>query len=293
MSRISLELDLLKTLVAGIDAGSFSRAADKIGRSQSAVSLQMKKLEEQLDIELFEKQGRSVGLTTAGKTLYDYARQMLELHDEAVAAVKGVALRGHVRFGMSADFENSWLPVALARFSRAHSGVTMDIHIERNSRLAEKIAQGELDLALFFSRKKVAHAAPIAEFEMIWIGHPGFSTAAEQDLPLLLLEQPCIFHRAAVSALEKARIGWRIAVSSPTQGGLWAAAAAGIGITVRTAVSKPPALADLGETLSLPALPEIGLYLAQAPQSHNEVAARLKDAVLEVFQEHTRPSTKG
>ncbi|MDQ9171160.1 LysR substrate-binding domain-containing protein [Oxalobacteraceae bacterium R-40] len=285
MSRINLELDLLKTLVAGIDAGSFARAADKIGRSQSAVSLQMKKLEEQLDVEIFAKQGRSLSLTPAGKILYDYALQMLELHDEAVAAIKGTALHGHVRFGMSADFENSWVPLALARFSRAHAGVTMDIHIERNSRLAEKIAQGELDIALFFSRKMQAHSDPIAHLDMIWIGQAEFSRTPEEALPLLLLEQPCIFHQAAVSALDESGIKWRIAVTSPTQGGLWAAAAAGIGITVRTAISKPSNLANLGKKLGLPSLPEIGLYLAQAPDSQNEVAARLKATVLEVFQE--------
>lgn len=285
MSRILLELDLLKTLVAGIDAGSFARAADKIGRSQSAVSLQMKKLEEQLDIDLFEKQGRSLALTPAGKTLYDYAQHMLQLHDEAVSAVKGIALRGHVRFGMSADFENSWLPDALARFSRAHSGVTMDIQIERNSKLSEKIAQGELDLALFFSKKKLAHATSIAQQDMVWIGRPEFSMRADDPLPLLLLEQPCIFHQAAVSALDKAGIKWRVAVTSPTQGGLWAAAAAGIGISVRTAISKPSSLADLGDVLGLPPLPEIGLYLAQAPQSKNDVAERLRDTIIEVFNE--------
>jgi DNA-binding transcriptional LysR family regulator len=285
MPRISLELDLLKTLVAGIDAGSFARAADKIGRSQSAVSLQMKKLEDQLDVAIFEKQGRSLTLTPAGKTLYDYARQMLELHDEAVAAVKGIALQGHVRFGMSADFENSWLPLALARFTRAHRGVTMDIHIERNSILAAKIGQGELDMALFFSRKQLPHSAPIAQREMIWIGQAGFLVASDEALPLLLLEQPCIFHQAAVSALDKAGVKWRIAVTSPTQGGLWAAAAAGIGVTVRTAISKPPQLADLGSALALPTLPEINLYLSRAPGSQNDVAARLKETVIEVFQE--------
>jgi DNA-binding transcriptional LysR family regulator len=113
---------------------------------------------------------------------------MLDLHDEAVAAVKGSALQGHVRFGMSADFENSWLPGALARFARAHAGVTMDMHIERNSRFAEKIAQEELDLALFFSRKKVPHAEPIAQSAMTWIGHAGFSWSSDDALPLLLLE---------------------------------------------------------------------------------------------------------
>jgi DNA-binding transcriptional LysR family regulator len=247
----------------------------------------MKRLEDQLEVAIFEKQGRSLSLTPAGKTLYGYACQMLELHDEAVAAVKGVALRGHVRFGMSADFENSWLPLALARFTRAHKGVTLDIHIERNSILAEKIAQGELDMALFFSRKHIAHSIPIAQREMIWIGQSGFSPAHDEALPLLLLEKPCIFHQAAVSALDKAGVKWRIAVTSPTQGGLWAAAAAGIGVTVRTAISKPPQLADLGATLGLPALPEINLYLSRAPGSQNDVAARLKETVIDVFQEQS------
>jgi DNA-binding transcriptional LysR family regulator len=285
MSRISLELDLLKTLVTGIDAGSFARASDKIGRSQSAVSLQMKKLEELLDVDIFEKQGRALALTPAGKTLYGYARQMLDLHDEAVASVRGTALTGHVRFGMSADFENSWLPEALSRFTRAHAGVSMDIHIERNSTLAEKIMHGELDVALFFSRKELPETTAIAHLDMIWIAQPELNLQNEEAMPLLLLEKSCVFHHAAVSALDEVGIKWRIAVTSPTQGGLWAAATAGIGVTVRTRISMPANLADVGKKLMLPKLPSIGLYLTESPQLESPVASRLKQNIMEVFEE--------
>ncbi|WP_151637829.1 LysR family transcriptional regulator [Noviherbaspirillum aerium] len=285
MSLPLLELDVLRTFAAGVDIGNFARAAEKIGRSQSAVSLQMKKLEEQLDIAIFEKQGRSLALTGAGRALYDYAKRMLELNEEAVGAVRGIAVDGEVRFGMSVDFENTWLPATLARFTRSHGNVTVEIRMDRNAVLAARVDRGEVDIALLFAHDAGLNSERVADVGMIWIGRPDLAWKPEQPLPLLLLEQPCLFTQAALQALDAARIKWRVAVTSPSLGGLWAAAEAGMGITVRSAVSMPRGLADLGSTLALPSLPGIGLCIKQSEKAGSQAVMRLRQALLDVLQE--------
>ncbi|KRB84837.1 LysR family transcriptional regulator [Noviherbaspirillum sp. Root189] len=289
MSRLLLDLDLLRTLVTGISMGSFARAADKIGRSQSALSLQMKKLEEQLDVEIFEKQGRSLTLTAAGRTLHDYAQRMLELNEETVAAVRGSAVMGSVRFGMSVDFENTWLPATLARFARSHPQVAIEIRMDRNSALAVQVDRGEIDIALIFSNEKTEGAEPIAELDMVWIGRPDLSLAPDEPLPLLLLEQPCVFRQAAIKSLDDAGIKWRIAVTSPSLGGLWAAAEAGIGVTVRCAVAAPRGLTNVGIERRLPTLPGIGLVIRHGHKPITPAIARLREVILEVLHENLPP----
>ncbi|MEC4722042.1 LysR substrate-binding domain-containing protein [Noviherbaspirillum sp. CPCC 100848] len=285
MSQPLLELDVLKTFAAGIDVGSFARAAEKVGRSQSAVSLQMKKLEEQLNIAIFEKQGRSLALTAAGKTLYDYAKRMLELNEEAVGAVRGIAVDGEVRFGMSVDFENTWLPATLARFTRSHGNVTVEIRIDRNAVLSAQIERGEVDIALLFTHDGGPGSERIADVGMAWLGRPDLAWKPEQPLPLLLLEQPCVFTHAALQALDAARVKWRIVATSPSLGGLWAAAEAGMGLTVRTGLSMPRSLTDLGTTLALPPLPSVGLFIKQSVKAGGPAVMRLRQALLDVLQE--------
>ncbi|WP_233575791.1 LysR substrate-binding domain-containing protein [Noviherbaspirillum saxi] len=279
-------MDLLRTLVIGITTGSFARAADRIGRSQSAVSLQMKKLEEQLDVEIFEKQGRALALTPAGKTLHDYALRMLELNAETVAAVRGSAIMGSVRFGMSVDFENTWLPATLARFARSHPHVAIEIRMDRNSVLAAQIERNEIDIALIFSNDRRADIKRVAELDMTWIGKPDTNWPSEEPLPLLLLESPCIFRQAAIKALDDAGIKWRIAVTSLSLGGLWAAAEAGLGLTVRSAVSIPHGLANIGPARALPALPRIGLCISQADKPTTPAISRLHEVITEVLAEN-------
>lgn len=286
MAHPVLDFDLLRSLVLGIEAGSFARASERIGRTQSAVSLQMKKLEEALDVDIFEKNGRSLTLTPAGQTLHGYARRLLELHDEAVDSVRGVALTGHVRFGMSVDFENTWLPATIARFSRAHLDVSMEVNMERNSVLATQIKQGGIDLALVFGYKHGVSAEQVAELDMIWIGRPDLTLRPNEPLPLLLLERPCLFRQAALDALDRAGIKWRIAVTSPTQGGLWAAAQVGIGVTVRTEVSMPKDLANLGSALQLPKLPTIDLSILRSDKRPTPVIERLEKIIIDVLREN-------
>jgi DNA-binding transcriptional LysR family regulator len=121
--RTNLDMDVLRTFVTGFELGSFARAADRLGRSQSAVSTQLRKLEEQIGLPLVQKSGRGLALTTAGERLLSYAKRLLELNDEAVDTIRGSDLEGWVRLGLPQDFADTFLPAVLGRFSRAHPRV--------------------------------------------------------------------------------------------------------------------------------------------------------------------------
>src|SRR5882724_8964547 len=150
MSQINLQIDVLRTFVVGHDLGSFARAAAQLGRSTSAISLQMRKLEEQVGKPLFRKEGRGLALTQAGEVLLAHARRLVELNDAALAAVRGPAVTGHVRLGMPQDFTETWLPAMLARFAKINPDIRVDVVGDRNAILNESLARGDLDLALLW-----------------------------------------------------------------------------------------------------------------------------------------------
>ena len=150
MLRTNLDTDVLRTLVAARQLGGFNRAAQQVGRSQSAVSQQIRKLEEQVGQPLFRREGRRLALTEAGDVILSYARRILDLNDEAVAAVRGTALGGTIRVGLPTDFAESWLPVVLARFKRAHPGVRVEASTDRRAILIDRLDKGQLDLVLLF-----------------------------------------------------------------------------------------------------------------------------------------------
>src|ERR1700716_564584 len=139
----NLDIDFLRTLASAEDLGGMNRAAERVGRSQSAVSQQMRKLEEKIGQRLFRKQGRGLMLTEAGELLLKYARRILALNDEAVAALSGPGLEGAVRIGLPGDFAETWLPSALGRFKRAHPMVRVQASVDRNAVLLERLENGQ------------------------------------------------------------------------------------------------------------------------------------------------------
>ena len=148
MTQVMFDLDVLRTFSTGMALGSYARAADKLGRSTSAVSAQLKKLESQAGTVLFRKEGRGLALTDAGETLLAYAHRMLELNDEASAALRGADLQGWVRLGLQEDLAETLLPPELGRSGRAHPKVRIEACVARSGELRERLELGQLDLAL-------------------------------------------------------------------------------------------------------------------------------------------------
>src|SRR5260221_10147863 len=168
--RINLDTDILRTLVAAQQRGGFNRAARQVGRSQSAVSQKIRKLEDQLGQALFRKEGRGLALTEAGDVVLSYARRILDLNDEAVAAVCGSSIAGSVRFGLPTDFAETWLPTALGRFKRAHPGVQVEVYADRRANLIDRLDKGQLDLALLFGGRLRSDSQLLTALPMTWIG---------------------------------------------------------------------------------------------------------------------------
>src|SRR5260221_2064699 len=137
--RINLDTDILRTLVAAQQLGGFNRAARQVGRSQSAVSQQIRKLEDQLGQALFRKEGRGLALTESVDVVLSYARRILDLNDEAVAAVRGSSIAGSGRFGLPTDFAETWLSTALGRFKLAHPRVQIEAYADRRAHLIDRI----------------------------------------------------------------------------------------------------------------------------------------------------------
>lgn len=263
MQQPNLDMDALRTLAAILRLGSLARAAERVGRSQSAVSQQMRKLEAQLGQPLFRKQGRKVVLTEAGDRVHAYALRILALNDEAVHTVHGASIGGTVRFGLPGDFAESWLPAALGQFKQAHPAVRVDVEVDRNGALLERLDRGELDLVLAMGHAQRADAERLATLPMTWVGAADAARRlrSSEVIDLALYRPPCFFRQAGTEALDKAGLAWRPAYLTSSLQSLWAGVAAGLGITLRTSAGIPPGLSRLDGRHGLPPLPRVDVCL--------------------------------
>lgn len=288
MALTNLDMDVMRTLLAAHQLGSLNRAAERVGRSQSAISQQFRKLEDQVGLPLFRRQGRGLVLTDAGDTILSYAKRILDLNDEAIRSVRGTALEGSVRFGLPSDFAETWLPGVLGAFKRTHPAVRVEIAVEPNRLLLERLDKEELDLVLAMGNQARADAERVASLPMTWIGPDSSDTTTTscKPLDLALYNAPCMFRRAGVQALEDANISWRLAYTTASLQSLWAGVAAGLGITVRTATDIPPSLRRLGVADGLPELPTIDLCLHGAHRKLSPALEQLKQVVLESAIKH-------
>lgn len=294
MRGIHFDLDALRSLAVGVELGSFAKAAERLNRSTSAVSAQLKKLEEQAGTPILRRAGRGLALTDAGDTLLAYARRLLDLNDEAATALRGAALEGGVRLGLQEDFGESLLSSVLGRFARAHPRVRIEARIARNVELLDRVRAGQLDLALAWDTgDALAQGEHLGEVPMCWIGSrtgaPEFPSDNREPLPLVMLESPCVMRSAATAALDRAGIPWRLAFTSASLAGIWAAVNAGLGLSLRTPIGLPESVRVLDDP-ALPAVPTLGIGLfglssadAMPAPAVTRLADLLREAVRDVL----------
>lgn len=284
MSRITFDLNVMRSFVMGIELGSFAKAAERLGRSTSAISAQLKKLEDQAGMPVLRKEGRGMVLTEAGEVMLGYARRLLDLNDEAVSAVRGVQLEGRVRLGLQEDFGERLLPDVLGRFKRAHPRLRVEVHIARNAALLQSLRAGRLDLALAWETEgHLPYGQPIRVLPMHWIGNASgdVTHGSDEPLPLVVLEAPCLMRTAALQALDRAGLPWRIVFTSASLAGTWAAVKAGLGISVRTTLGLPADLRAMSaEEAKLPELPTLGLVLYRGEAEPAPPVARLANLIV-------------
>jgi DNA-binding transcriptional LysR family regulator len=283
--RPTFDMDALRTMVLGTELGSFARAALRLGRSQSAVSMQLKKLEQQAGRPLFRRDGRGLVPTEAGDALLAYARRIVALNDEAAASLGATAAAASVRLGLPQDLFEDVMPEALTRFARRRPAVHVEVRAGRNYALEEEVRAGRLDVAVAFCAPGTQpQSTRIAALPMLWLGGKGATRPAPgAAVPLVLFDHPCLFRQAALRTLEEKGLPWRLALTTPSLPGVWAALRSGHGVTVRTAHRLPTRIRDLGRALGLPRLPPIELGLLAADEL-SPAAAELRDILGDVVR---------
>lgn len=271
---VNLPTNLLRSFVAIVDTGSMLNASEQVFVTQSALSLQIKRLEELVQQTLFLREGRRLILTAAGNVLLDYSRRVLSLHDEAVAAVSAGRFAGPARIGMVQDFADTLLSGLLSRFAELHPDAQIYARVAGTAELQALLDRRELDILLGFAAPNDASAVTVAP--MSWYGEGALLD--RPVIPLAVLEEPCRFREAAIRSLEDAGLTWRIAVETPNLATLKAAVSAGLGITCRTHLF-------LGEGAGLederlPSLPRVAAILRSADQL-DRAAQRLAELARE------------
>jgi len=266
--------------VAVVDNAGFTRAAERVGRTQSTVSLQIKKLEDGLGKRVFERGGRDLLLTPDGEILLNYARQLLHLADEARSRMLEPDVEGTVRLGTPEDFATVYLPDVLAQFARTHPHVALEVNCNFSYNLLEGFSKGEYDLVLV-KREPQGPAGGTAVWRdvLVWVGGPKLVLDGVRPVPLVLAHAPDVYRKRALAVLQAAKRDSRIVFTSPSSEGLQAAVRAGLGVTVLSKDMVPEGLMLLGAEYGLPEMPDTEIALYRAPGALSRAAQLLAEHI--------------
>lgn len=252
------EPDLLKALVAFADTGTLARTAKVVGRTPSAVTAQMQRLEEVAGTALLQPSGRGRMLTDAGERLVAHARAILAAHRQAWASLAAIEPEGRLGIGLTQDFTGAGLTDALGAFARARPRLQLALRVGRSGDLAAQFGAGEIDVMVAMREHVRPDEVATFALPMRWLAaRTAALPTAHLPLPLALLDAPCGFRDATLRALEKAGRDYRIAATSATLEGVFAAVRAGIAVTVRTGSRPEEGIAEAPADLALPPLPRV------------------------------------
>ncbi|MBL8336444.1 MAG: LysR family transcriptional regulator [Rhodoferax sp.] len=267
-----LQIDWLRSFVATLDAGSLSGGALEVHRSQSAVSVQLQKLEAAVGCRLLVRGPRQLSLTPEGQVLLGYARRLLDLQSEAQAALEVEPVTGLVRLGVPDDYASKYLTPVLKRFAPRHGGVEIQLDCEQSTSLIPRVARGELDLALV-SRDHARRGTLLFHEPMVWVGSPQFEIWSRSPLPIAVYESTSLGRRSAINALAAQGRPYKVVYNSSSLAGQIAAVESGLAVAALTQCSAPPHLQVLGIEHGLgPLAPmEVAAYRSRASQGSKAV----------------------
>jgi DNA-binding transcriptional LysR family regulator len=259
----TLDLSSLRSFVAVADTGGVTRAANVLNLTQSAVSMQMKRLENALDVQLLDRSARSVGLTAAGEQLLGYARRMLDLNDDAVSRLTDTVFEGIITLGVPHDIVYPYIPSVLRRFNAEFPRVKVHLISAFTRKLREQFERGECDLTLATEDMPGDKGMVLSELPLVWVGAPGGS--AWRSRPLRLAFEPnCMFRGPTHKALDDAGIEWEMVVEADSTRTIEASISADLAVNVALQGTPGPHLEEVAHGGYLPPLPtkRINLYVS-------------------------------
>lgn len=277
---LNLDVDLLRTFIAIADTGSFSKAGQEVFKSQSAVSMQMKRLEDTVSKPLFVRDGRINRLTADGEHLLDYARRIVRLSDEAMQTFTEPDCAGVVRLGTPDDYAERLLPEMLARFARTHPMVEVDVECLSSQVLREKTLAGQLDLSLHTRQDGVSYGEIVRHEKLRWVTSPRHCVHEKDLLPVAVAQPTCEWRQMALNALEKAGRPYRIAYASGNSVAMGAAILSGLAVGALPELTIRPGMRVLTEDDGFPPLGDFQIELITKPGALNGAVEALRAQIL-------------
>jgi DNA-binding transcriptional LysR family regulator len=275
-----LDIDQLRTLIAIADTGSFTRAADIVHKTQSAVSMQMKRLEERIGRDVFVKDGRHAKLTDDGERLLDYARRIVRLSQDCVMSFSDSDLTGRVRLGLPDDYADRYLPEILARFTQTKPRVEVTVVCEPTPTLVDCLLGGHLDLAIITHSGNRVVSDVFRHERLLWVTSARHAVHEETPLPLALGRPTCSWRQAATENLERIGRPSRLLYSSWNSTAVGAAVLAGLAVSVLPESAIRPGMRVLGPSDGFPALPSVKIGLLRNRHEPNPLADALAEHII-------------
>ncbi len=278
------DAEQLRSFVAIADSGSFTRAAEIVFKTQSAISMQMKRLEERVGCPLFERDGRASRLTPEGMRLLEYARRIVKLNQDAVSAFSVQELSGRVRLGVPDDYAERYLPEILARFARSNPRAEVSVICEPTFMLTERIEANELDLAIITHSNPTLPAQDFRQEPLLWVAAMRGDAHLQDPLPLAVAHPNCCWRAAALEALEKAGRPYRILYSSWNTSATIAATLTGLAVTILVESALRPGLRVLTAADGFPPLAPAKIGLLRNPSVDSALVRALGEHIVSALE---------
>ena len=280
---------LLRTYLAVVNGLSFTRAAQRLGISQPAVSQHVRRLEGAAGRLLVRRDTRTVTLTDNGEAMAGFARTILAAHDEAVAYFTGSAMAGRLRFGAADELALSELPTILREFRQLYPRINLELTVTQSGILRRRLAANHLDLVFVNADADSGQGQLVRRDRLVWVGHERVQIEPDQPVPVITYQAPSLSRSAAITSLEEVGRTWRITCNTREINGVLAAARAGIGICVLARSRVPADLRILTDRFGLPDLPDVEMVLLANPRSAQEPVDALSRAIVNLPLAPLRP----
>ncbi|MDX2155241.1 MAG: LysR family transcriptional regulator [Hyphomicrobiaceae bacterium] len=274
--RRDLDLALLRAFLAVVETGGVTSAARLLNRTQAAVSLQIKRLEEALGVLLFERGHKRLTLAPAGEQLIGYAQRLVAMNDEAVDNMTTPSFEGEVRLGLPVDLIVTYAAPILRRFNERWPAVRVSLVASNSHELVGALERGEIDLAITTDLEAGGRGVEtLARDDLVWVGQSGGSAHRRAPLPLAIGGRSCRFRPVVLDALRRAGIDWRVVLEVANQDAVNATIAAGISVAVMLRETVPQGLEVLPAGLGLPDLPTFAINLRLPPAGAGELTEEM------------------